>query len=63
MKIKICVKGYVGLPFILNLFEKIEFVSFDVNEDRINILKLKKDSDKKFKFNNFKKKQSNLQIL
>ena len=60
MKTKICVVGlgYVGLPLILNLSQKIECVGFDVNEDRIKNLKLKRDTNKEFKSNNFEKKKN-----
>lgn len=59
MKTKICVVGlgYVGLPLILNLSQKFECIGFDVSKNRIMNLKIKKDTNKEFKPQNFEKKK------
>jgi len=59
MKIKICIVGlgYVGLPLILNLSRKFECVGFDVNNNRIDNLKNKKDANKEFLANDFNNKK------
>lgn len=59
MKIKICIigLGYVGLPLILNLSKRFECVGFDVDNNRINNLKNKKDTNKEFLANNFKNRK------
>ena len=49
--------GYVGLPLILNLSQKLDCVGFDVNENRIKNLKNKIDTNKEFKSSNFEKRK------
>ncbi len=60
MKITPCIigLGYVGLPIVLNLSKKFLTYGFDINKERIQTLKKKIDTNKKFsrkKFNNLKK--------
>ncbi len=59
MNIKPCVigLGYVGLPLILNLSKKFSCIGFDINKERIETLKKKKDLNKEFKPKDFIKRK------
>ncbi len=59
MKIKPCIigLGYVGLPVILNLSKKFECLGFDINNQRIETLKKKIDTNKEFSKKDFSKRK------
>ena len=59
MKIKPCIigLGYVGLPVILNLSKKFECLGFDTNNQRIETLKKKIDTNKEFSKKDFSKRK------
>ena len=59
MNIKPCVigLGYVGLPLILNLSKKFSCIGFDIDKERIETLRQKKDLNKEFKPKDFIKRK------
>ena len=59
MNFKPCVigLGYVGLPLILNLSKKFSCIGFDIDKERIETLRQKKDLNKEFKPKDFIKRK------